>query len=92
MTIIPRPDQSELIDKAIQAGLIKSADEVLDIAVEALRDRLKAGGFARGRDDARPIWEIIVESMKDVPAEDLARLPEDGASQVDHYVYGLPKR
>lgn len=43
-------------------------------------------------DDDRPIWEVIVEDMKDVPAADLAALPKDGASQIDHYVYGLPKR
>jgi hypothetical protein len=27
-----------------------------------------------------------------MPAEVQAKLPSDGASQVDHYVYGLPKR
>ena len=32
------------------------------------------------------------DNMKHVPAEDLALLPEDGASQIDHYVYGVPKR
>ena len=42
--------------------------------------------------DSRPIWEIIVDNMKDVPPEDLAGLPKDGASEVDHYVYGHPKR
>jgi plasmid stability protein len=40
----------------------------------------------------RPIWELIAENMKQVPAEDLALLPKDGASQIDHYVYGVPKR
>ena len=34
----------------------------------------------------------LVENMKDVPPEDLAALPKDGASQIDHYIYGLPKR
>lgn len=42
--------------------------------------------------DLRPIWEIIADNMKNVPREDLAALPKDGASQIDHYVYGLPKR
>ncbi len=39
-----------------------------------------------------PIWDAIADSMKDVPPEDMAALPTDGASQIDHYVYGLPKR
>jgi hypothetical protein len=40
----------------------------------------------------RRISERIAEIMADVPAEELAKLPKDGARQVDHYVYGLPKR
>jgi hypothetical protein len=39
-----------------------------------------------------PIWETITERMKNVPDEVFERFPEDGASQIDHYLYGLPKR
>jgi hypothetical protein len=42
--------------------------------------------------ETRPIWEMILDNMKDLPAEEFARLPRDGASQVDHYLYGHPKR
>jgi hypothetical protein len=42
--------------------------------------------------ESRPIWEVIADNMKDVPPEDLALLPKDGASQIDHYLYGHPKR
>ena len=38
------------------------------------------------------IWEIAEELFSDIPEEDLARLPVDGAAQHDHYIYGLPKR
>jgi hypothetical protein len=41
--------------------------------------------------DDRPIWEIFSDAMKDVPPEDLAALPKDGAAQIDHYLYGHPK-
>lgn len=40
----------------------------------------------------RRISEVIAEIVADVPSEELAKLPTDGATQVDHYVYGLPKR
>jgi antitoxin component of MazEF toxin-antitoxin module len=40
----------------------------------------------------RPIWERIAEMVADVPPEELAKLPTDGASQHDHYIYGTPKR
>jgi len=39
-----------------------------------------------------PIWEVILDNMKDVPTEEFARLPKDGASEHDHYLYGHPKR
>ena len=42
--------------------------------------------------DTRPIRDVILENMKDVPAEDFARLPNDGASEIDHYLYGHSKR
>lgn len=42
--------------------------------------------------DDRPIGEIITEIMKDVSEETLQRLPVDGASEHDHYIYGTPKK
>lgn len=42
--------------------------------------------------ETRPIWDVILDNMKDVPTEEFARLPKDGASQHDHYLYGHPKR
>ncbi len=40
----------------------------------------------------RPIWEEILDLVKDVPPEELDKLPTDGASQHNHYIYGTPKR
>jgi len=40
----------------------------------------------------QPIWALFADAFKDVPEAELARLPEDGAAQHDHYIYGLPKR
>jgi hypothetical protein len=40
----------------------------------------------------RPISQTIREIWSDMPADVRAQLPQDGASQVDHYTYGLPKR
>jgi hypothetical protein len=42
--------------------------------------------------DTRPIWEVMLDNLKDVPPEEFAALPKDGASEVDHYLYGHPKR
>jgi hypothetical protein len=42
--------------------------------------------------DHRPIWEVMAENMRDVPLEEFDRLPRDGASEHDHYLYGSPKK
>lgn len=38
------------------------------------------------------IWEVAAELVAEIPEEDLACLPVDGAAQHDHYIYGTPKR
>jgi hypothetical protein len=40
----------------------------------------------------RPISQVIAEIMADTPPEELRKLPADGASEHDHYIYGWPKR
>jgi antitoxin component of MazEF toxin-antitoxin module len=39
-----------------------------------------------------PVWERIVALTADAPPEELAKLPPDGAENLDHYLYGAPKR
>ncbi|HEV3079205.1 MAG TPA: AbrB/MazE/SpoVT family DNA-binding domain-containing protein [Gemmataceae bacterium] len=39
-----------------------------------------------------PFWERIAALTADAPPEELEKLPSDGAAQVDHYLYGHPKR
>ena len=46
----------------------------------------------RPKEAPKPIWEKIRDGFATVPAEEMADLPTDGAAQVDHYAYGLPKR
>jgi len=86
-------EEARLIAMAKAKGL--SADDLVREAV----DRILADPRAvnptepeEPKQDRRPISEVIVDNMKDVPPEDLALLPRDGASQIDHYLYGHPKR
>jgi mono/diheme cytochrome c family protein len=93
-----KPEIEEgLLTQAHARGLSLDAylDEVLEHAAHG------PGGAPAGREEEpnlpaqssdRPIWEVIAAIMKDVPDEVFDRLPKDGASQVDHYIYGLPKR
>src|SRR5882762_8648423 len=83
----------------------KAIPSLLDEALEGLKERVRhrrVHGDSHGSTEAnaapqpyeapKPIWEQICDAFANVPEDELASLPEDGAAQVDHYVYGLPKR
>jgi hypothetical protein len=42
--------------------------------------------------ESRPIWELFQETAETIPEEILQNLPNDGAQQHDHYLYGTSKR
>ena len=46
MTIRIKPEQEQVIEQAIQAGVIKTADDVVDAGVEAILRRMEATGAA----------------------------------------------
>ncbi len=41
---------------------------------------------------AMPFWERIAARAAAIPPEEVAKVPADGAAQIDHYLYGHPKR
>ena len=42
--------------------------------------------------DAPSVLDIFREAWEAIPEEEFNAMPEDGAEQVDHYIYGTPKR
>jgi len=87
--ILELPDNKEAVLKAKAQAQGVSAEQYVQRMLD--RDLEQQASLSIDLDE-RPIWEIIVDRMRDVPLEDLAALPKDGASQLDHYIYGLPKR
>jgi hypothetical protein len=83
------PEREAALRAQAQARGLSIEQWLLQLAEQSVPSPLQS---EERRRDARPIWEVIADRMKDVPADDLAALPKDGASQVDHYIYGLPKR
>ncbi|MGI9069239.1 MAG: hypothetical protein ACR2HX_22910 [Pyrinomonadaceae bacterium] len=64
---------------------------------EALRllDTLasEAGSEPQGTDvDRTPIWKIVEEVNAGLPADTWENVPTDGSINLDHYLYGAPKR
>ena len=80
-------------DYAVRRSNATKASAVLPTQAEAI-DRAREMG-SRELVASRPrrhIADVILENMQDVPPEIMARMPEDGASQHDHYIYGWPKK
>jgi hypothetical protein len=90
MTVIEIPDD--------QAAALKAKAAAQGLTLEAWFKKLAdedAGELERVRSAAKPrrhIADVIRERMSKVPPEIMATMPEDGASQHDHYIYGFPKR
>ncbi len=79
-------DAAALTAKATAAGL----------TLEAWLKRL-AGAEEKQEDKsaAQPLQtaaDIVLSHMRKVPPEIMARMPKDGASQHDHYIYGCLER
>ena len=71
---------------------LKTQARVQGVSAEQYAGRVLEHLLKSGSGPGRHISEVIRENMGDVPAEVLAQLPSDGASEHDHYIYGLPKR
>jgi len=84
----------ELSDEQAAALEAQAAKEGLSVEawLQRLAEQHAETRIAGSRAADRPVWEIMLEHMKSVPAEVFERLPTDGASEHDHYLYGSPKR
>ncbi len=40
----------------------------------------------------RTPWQIWQEQLKDIPEEELDKIPTDASANLDHYLYGAPKK
>jgi plasmid stability protein len=83
MTVIELPDE--------QAAALKAKAAAEGLSLEAWLDKLAGPEPAPPR-PLQTAADIIIASMRKVPPEIMATMPEDGASQHDHYIYGWPKR
>lgn len=70
------------------------------LAAKARAEGLSAEQYARqllehalaSPETKQPLSAKIREIWADMPDEVRTKLPADGASQHDHYIYGVPKR
>jgi hypothetical protein len=81
----------QLVNERLKSGPT-SAPEVIADALRLLQQQDQQGGENGETGEARPIWEVFLNVMSDVPQEELDQLPTDAAEQHDHYIYGLSKK
>src|SRR5947209_10450414 len=95
------PDELErYLRGQIANGRFASAEEAISEAVRLLRQaepaRLSAPGEPAQQDNATaapdPAWRRVLEVMQDLPDEVFDQIPADSSAQLDHYLYGSPKR
>jgi hypothetical protein len=87
--ILELPDNKEAALKAKAQAQGVSAEQYAETVLNRDLEEPASSSAAAPR---RHISEVIREIWSDLPADARALLPADGASQVDHYVYGVPKR
>lgn len=85
------PDELEAVLKARASAQGVSTERIVS---QVLEDAFagEIGPSTTQLEGVRHIWEVIADNMQDVPLAELEKLPKDGASQVDHYLYGHPGR
>ena len=101
MTIhLPEPIERS-VNEAVESGRFPTVDDALAAAWTAFDQQssqsqaMPEAREATTREAPRPtmpIWERAAELRKRIPAEEWDKLPVDGAEQLDHYIYGSPKR
>lgn len=80
--------EKQLIDKvrALPPHKQQEALRLLDTIVDANVASTVGGA------DLRPMWEVVEEVNADLPADTWDNVPTDGSLNLDHYLYGAPKR
>lgn len=72
-------------------GRLDSGGRILEIA-KIDEFRLQAADDIPYDYQARPIEEIIAEFAAEIPAEEWEKIPADASENLDHYLYGHPKK
>jgi hypothetical protein len=88
MTVIELPDDQ------VAALTAKAAAQGLSLA-EWFKNMATDEPAKANAASAKPLQtaaDIVVARMRNVPSEIMATMPKDGATQHDHYIYGLPKK
>jgi Arc/MetJ-type ribon-helix-helix transcriptional regulator len=86
------------IQAAVHSGHFASVDDAMTEAASMLLQRLRqdqlqaAPPQAESAPITKPIWEKFEEIAAGIPKEVWDTIPADSSEQLDHYLYGAPRR
>ena len=97
--------QINILIKKNESGYIAYCSEIegykvtaksLDIVVNNLQATISSyleetSNISIENNSNKPIWEIAQDGSEDITEVEKTQLPQDGAVQHDHYIYGTPK-
>ncbi len=81
--------EQELIEKVRALPPDKQREALGYLDALAAKDSV---GAAEAGLDKRPVWEVIEEMNRLSPPDTWDGVPTDGSINLDHYLYGAPKR
>jgi len=79
----------------VHDGHYRSEDDVIGDALERLRrarEHAAPPSSAAAPITGEPAWKRVLENMQSVPDAVFDRIPADSSEQLDHYLYGSPRR
>ena len=95
MPIFLPPDLDARIQQKITEAGYRTPDEVIRKALDALDAKEQQETPPLTKEKKRsvtPVWQRFQDAVRSISEKELDTLPPDGASEHDHYLYGIPKR
>jgi hypothetical protein len=74
------------LEQRLEEEAARRGQDVGTFARAVLEEKLAAAPIAP------PAWRQLVEIGDSLPDEERARLPADAATNLDHYLYGAPRK
>jgi len=90
ITLPLQPQEADRLAAAARARGVSTDDFLREALKRILADSSTLPEAPKA--EARPIWEVMLDNIEGISPEEFAKLPKDGASEHDHYLYGHPKR
>jgi len=90
MMVVQSPNKPNIASPTITEQVVEKLNELPAEKQQQVLDFVEF--MFQKHQPLKSIVDTIDEIMADVPPEDLAELPADASLNLDHYLYGSPKK